>query len=254
MLLKFRDKSGIELHVAHLNHQLRGAESDADALYVTGLAHQLGIPATVEQRDVKSYQTEHRLSLEEAAREVRYTFLAQVADAIGTSQIAVGHTVNDHIETILMHLIRGSGTRGLRGLQPLTEWQFHGKTLSIVRPLLSASREETTGYCQQHRLNPCLDTSNLSLSPLRNRIRLELLPLMQSYNPQVAEALHRLSQIADDDLDFINRESQQVWHQIAGEQKNTIILDKKRLMGLPLALRKNLSATCGILRHGILNN
>jgi len=240
ILLNLRDKPGIELHIAHLNHQLRGAESEADARYVTELAQRLGIPATIEQRDVKSYQAEHRLSLEEAAREVRYTFLAEVAGAVGASRVAVGHTNDDHIETILMHLIRGSGTRGLRGLQPRTGWRFQGKTLTVIRPLLSTSREETTGYCQQHRLNPCLDTSNLSLSPLRNRIRLELLPLMQSYNPQVSEALHRLSQIAGDDLDFINGESQQLWHQIAQEQENTIILDKERLRTLPPSLKRHL--------------
>jgi len=116
ILLQLKGELGIELHVAHLNHRLRGADSEADARYVAELARRLGIPATIEQRDVGAYQIEHRLSPEEAAREVRYTYLAEVARGIGASRVAVGHTLDDHIETILMHIVRGSGTRGLRGL------------------------------------------------------------------------------------------------------------------------------------------
>ena len=119
ILSGLRKELGIELHIAHLNHQLRGAESDADARYVRGLAKRLGIPATIASRDVKSYRKQHRLSLEEAAREVRYSFLAEVAEAVGAKKVAVGHTADDHIETVLMHVIRGSGIRGLRGLMPV---------------------------------------------------------------------------------------------------------------------------------------
>ena len=240
ILFKLKDELGTGLHIAHLNHQLRGADSEADAEYVTELAHPLGIPVTVERRDVKSYQAKHRLSLEEAAREVRYTFLAEAAMSTGARQVAVGHTVDDHVETILMHLIRGSGTRGLHGLQPRTEWQFQGSSLTVIRPLLSTSRAETTSHCHRHQLMPRLDVSNLSLSPLRNRIRLELLPLMQSYNPQITEALLRMARIAGDDLDFINEESKQLWEQTAQEQENTIILDKKQFLELPLALKRHL--------------
>ena len=123
ILIKLQEELDIGLHVAHLNHQLRGAESDADAEYVSDLARRMGIPATIEERDVRAYQAEQHLSLEEAAREVRYTFLTEVAKSIGADRVAVGHTTDDHIETILMHLVRGTGTRGLRGLQPNTEWR-----------------------------------------------------------------------------------------------------------------------------------
>ena len=118
---------GIKLHVAHLDHQLRGKESAGDARYVAGLAKRLGIPATIEKRDVRAYQKEHGISLEEAAREVRYKFLAEVAAAIGADRVAVGHTLDDHVETILLHLVRGTGTRGLRGLQPVTRWRCSGE-------------------------------------------------------------------------------------------------------------------------------
>ncbi|MFC2016939.1 tRNA lysidine(34) synthetase TilS [Chloroflexota bacterium] len=240
ILVKLQEELDIRLHVAHLNHQLRGAESEADAQYVSGLAHQLGIPATIEQRDVKAYQAQRRISLEEAAREVRYTFLAEAAKSIGASQVAVGHTTDDHIETILMHLIRGTGTRGLRGLQPSIRWQSSGNSLIIIRPLLPVSRDETAGYCHSYKLMPQTDASNLSLSPLRNRIRHQLLPLLRNYNPQVAEALLRTAHIAGDDFAFLAEEGARLWGEIAQRQENSIILDKERFLGLPSALKRHL--------------
>ena len=170
VLRELQEELGIKLHVAHLNHQLRGEESDADASYVAELAVRLAIPATIESRDVKEYQTRYRLSLEEAAREVRYAFLAQVAASTGAASVAVGHTADDNVETIIMHLLRGSGTRGLRGLLPINHWQSEGHDLVIVRPLLELTSKETTVYWQKLRLNPRTDTSNLSTEPFRNRI------------------------------------------------------------------------------------
>ena len=236
ILVKLQEELDIRLHIAHLNHLLRGAEAEADARYVSELAYQLSIPATVEQRDVKAYQVRQHISLEEAAREVRYTFLAQAAKSIGADRVAVGHTIDDHIETILMHLIRGTGTRGLRGLQP----EQSRNSLTIIRPLLPVRRRETAGYCHHHRLTPRVDTSNLSLSPLRNRIRHQLLPLLQSYNPGVCEALLRTAHIASDDLAFLDKEIAQLWGEVAQEQENTIILNKVRFLGLPSALKRHL--------------
>jgi len=240
ILDKLQRELTIKLYITHLNHQLRGAESEADAGYVSDLAHQLGIPAIIDRRDVKSYQAQQRLSLEEAAREVRYSFLTQVARSIGANRVAVGHTMDDHIETILMHLIRGTGTRGLRGLQPITVWQSGSNSLTIVRPLLTVSHQETEDYCHHHQLMPRLDTSNLSLSPLRNRIRHQLLPLLKSYNPRVAEALLRTGRIASDDIDFLDKEIARLWGDIAQEQEKAIILDKERFDQLPSALQRYL--------------
>ena len=240
ILVKLKEELGISLQVAHLNHQLRGADSEVDARYVADLAHRLGIPVTVDQREVKAYQSRQHCSLEEAAREVRYTFLAEVAKTIGANRVAVGHTVDDHIETILMHLIRGTGIRGLRGLQPSVSWQFSGSSLTIIRPLLEVSREETTSYCRDHRFVPRIDASNLSLSPLRNRIRHQLLPLLKSYNPRVAEALLRTARLAGDDLAFLDGESTRLWGEIAQREGDTVILDKKGFLELPPALKRHL--------------
>jgi len=243
ILVKLQRELGIKLHVAHLNHQLRGADSEVDARYVAELAHRLDVPATIEARDVKAYHAHHHASLEEAAREVRYTFLAQVAGSAGAERVVVGHTLDDHIETILMHLIRGSGTRGLNGLQPLSRLQPSGASLSVIRPLLPLSREETADYCRQHRLEPRLDASNLSLSSFRNRIRHQLLPQLQTYNPQVAEALLRTARLAADDLAFIGKEAARFWGEVARKQGDTVILDKRSFADLPSALKRHLLRT-----------
>ncbi len=240
ILSRLRGELGVTLHVAHLNHQLRGAEADADADYVSGLAGRLGIPATIERRDVGEYQARHRLSREEAAREVRYTFLAEVAGRVGARRVAVGHTRDDHIETVLMHLIRGAGTRGLRGLQPLTELALGGSRITVIRPLLPLSHEETAGYCAHHRLAPRIDSTNLSLSPLRNRIRHELLPLLAGYNPRIADALLRTARIAGDDTSFLEEQVAGVWEGIARRQGDTVILDRDGFCQLPPSLQRYL--------------
>ena len=241
LLSKLRKELEIELHAAHLNHMLRGAESEADAIYVADLCHRLHVPITVEQRDVSKYRaSQHRLSPEEAAREVRYNFLAEVARSIGTTRSAVGHTLDDHIETILMHLIRGTGTRGLCGLQSYSRWQSANNSLTIIRPLLHITRQETASYCRQHRLAPRLDTSNLSPEPLRNRIRHRLIPLLQGYNPRMAEALLRTARIAGEDIGYIDGEVSSLWNTIAQEKDNSVAIDKERFLGLPPALKRHL--------------
>lgn len=240
LLTRIKDELGIRLHVAHLDHQLRGAESEADAGYVVGLAHRLGVPVTLGRRDVRAYQKKRRISLEEAAREVRYRFLADTASLVGAGKVAAGHTSNDQVETILMHLVRGSGTRGLRGLQPSTGWQVDGKPITVVRPLLEVSRRETTDYCRSHRLRPRQDTSNLSLSPLRNRIRHRLLPLLESYNPRVAEALLRTSKVATDELAYMDEEVARLWADVVKRQDGVLILDRGRFLQMHPALKRHL--------------
>jgi len=240
ILTSLRKEFKIKLHIAHLNHQLRDADSNADAEYVTELARKLGIPATIEKRDVKSYQKEERLSLEEAAREVRYRFLARVARSIGAKRVAAGHTRDDHIETILMHLIRGSGTRGMRGLQPSTLWQSGKDRLTIIRPLLEISHQETEEYCRQHKITPRLDASNLSLSPLRNRVRQQLMPLLESYNPAIAEALLRTGRIADEDITLFDKEVARLWDKIVQQEGESLIIDKAEFEPLPPALKRYL--------------
>jgi tRNA(Ile)-lysidine synthase len=249
VLHRIRLELGIYLHVAHLNHGLRGAESDSDAGYVANLAASMGLPATIEARDVAGYQADHRLSPEEAAREVRYSFLAQTACNVGAAAAAVGHTLNDQVETILLHIIRGTGTRGLRGLQPRSVLNFGGQPLTVVRPLLEISREETETFCRDLQMNPCQDSSNLSLSPLRNRVRRELLPLLMNYNPEIFESLLRMARIAREDTAFLEDEGSKAWNKTVCRKDNNFIFEKTSFQALSPAVQRQIlrKAFAGLL-------
>jgi tRNA(Ile)-lysidine synthase len=242
-LYLLRDELKIDLHIAHLNHQLRGAESEADAAYVSELAGQLNLPAIIEKRDVEAYQAKRRLSLEEAAREVRYEFLAEAARAIGAERVAVGHTLNDQIETILLHIIRGSGTRGLRGLQFTQSLRFSNFDLTVIRPMLETGREETLEFCAERHLQPCADSSNLSLAPLRNRVRTELLPLLKGYNAGISESLRRLGRIAQDEGAFLEAESSRVWTEMAVQENDSVTFPKEAFQKTHPALQRLLLRT-----------
>ena len=238
ILNQLKSEFGLRLHVVHLDHKLRGKSSTADAQYVLDLCHELGIPITVEQRDVRSYQKEHKISLEEAARDVRYSFFAEVAESLGAKWIAVGHTRDDHIETILLNLLRGTGTRGLRGLQPVRKWRSANNQLTIIRPLLNMSREETADYCFRHQLQPRIDTTNNSLKLTRNRVRLKLLPLLKTYNPDVIEALLRTARIAGDDIAFLENTARRYTQKLADKHEHTVYVEKRQLLKLPVSLQR----------------
>lgn len=199
------------VHVAHLHHGLRGDEADADAAYVTGLTQQWQLPLTIHHADLTARQG---YSLEEAARRARYTFLGDVARTAGATTVAVAHNADDQVETILMHFLRGSGLSGLRGMRPRSPlprfpWgravvdddvqpaaaASGRQPLTLVRPLLEVTRAEIEAYCQRHDLHPRIDRSNYDSTFFRNRLRHELLPLLETYNPGVRAALRRTASV-----------------------------------------------------------
>lgn len=241
LLVGLMGRLDVQLHVAHLNHLLRGIESEADAHYVSHLAEQLGVSATLEQRDVETYRAEHHLSLEEAAREVRYQFFAEVSRSIGTDRIVLGHTANDQAETILMRLLRGAGTYGLQGMHPITQLDSLTDTqLIVVRPLLETRREEVEAYCQQHALDPRRDSSNLSSSHLRNRIRSELIPLLRRYNPRIDDALLRTADSLAVDFSFLEQQVSQIWDSVISEEGEALVLRSEEIVSLHPALQRYL--------------
>jgi len=241
ILARHKKNWGAELHVAHLNHQLRGRESDADAEYVSRLAVKLGLQATVESRDVAAYRDGEGGSLEEAAREVRYGFLSEVAAKCDTNRVVVGHTCDDHVETVLLHLLRGSGTAGLVGLRPRSILRSaDGRQIEVIRPLMEVTRQETVSYCGRYRLAPRSDSSNESPSFLRNRIRMELLPVLRSYNPDIDGALVRLAEIAADDVSFLEQQVSLLWPEVVSEQDGALHLDTDKLRTRPAAIQRQL--------------
>lgn len=224
----------LRLRGAHLNHTLRGAESDADAAFVAAAFRQLGMPYTLQRADVAAYRRAHRLSMEDAARRVRYAFLADAAAHHAAHAAAVAHTADDQAETLLMNIIRGSGLDGLRGMQPLDRLAIDAANLTLFRPLLGVSRAQTHAYCAALGLQPRQDASNLSLEHTRNRIRLELMPMLERFNPAARDALLRLARNAADDADYIRAQTNAVWQDIAcqsdaGEGEGVIALNTQAL-------------------------
>ena len=209
-LYGLRDEFGLNLRGAHLNHELRGTDSDADAEFAARVFRQLGIPFTAGSADVAAYRSRHKLSLEDAARRVRYAFLAGAAERHDADAVTLGHTADDQAETVLMHIIRGSGLNGLRGMSAVDTRAIDGKPITLFRPLLGARRSETQAYCRAFGLEPRVDASNSSTEFLRNRIRLELLPLLERMNPSVRDALLRLSANAVEDNDYIGAQADEV--------------------------------------------
>ncbi|MBI2303251.1 MAG: tRNA lysidine(34) synthetase TilS [Chloroflexi bacterium] len=231
----------VALHVAHLNHMLRGEEAEADARYVSQLAQTLGLAATVEERDVGAYQRCYGGSLEEAARQVRYTFLSQVAETVGAQKVAVGHTADDQVETILLHLIRGTGLTGLGGMKWLSPCPTtQGDRVMLIRPLLEVRRRETEAYCRRHHLDPRWDTSNRIWGPIRNRIRHELMPLLRRYNPKIDDGLLRLGRSLQDDAAFIRGQIARLWPLVSKDQEGAIVLDREAMNAMPPALKRHL--------------
>jgi tRNA(Ile)-lysidine synthase len=175
--------------IAHLNHCLRGSDSDRDAEFVIALARQLGVPVYAERKDVLAFQRNRRLSLEEAGRKIRYDFFDAVSTKYGFNKIALGHHSDDNAELMLINLLRGSGLLGLSGIAPVRE----GK---IIRPLIHLRRSEIINYLVEKKLPYVTDASNTDPAFIRNKIRHHLIPELQTaYNPRIIETLNRLGEI-----------------------------------------------------------
>jgi len=221
--LLWRMPAGLRLrmHVAHLNHGLRGAEADADAAFVAETAQAWGLPCTIGQADVARLAVERRLSLEEAARQARYGFLAEVAAAIQADTIAVAHNADDQAETVLMHFLRGSGVAGLRGMLPKTclgEYRLAEPDspvdLWLVRPLLATPRGAIEAYCAEQGLQPRFDRSNEDTTFFRNRLRLHLLPILESYNPAIRQVLAHTADVLAADHETLATALDEAWSQV----------------------------------------
>ena len=201
---------GYPIIAAHVNHALR-PEADQESQFVNQFANQLAVDFISCRVDVLSYANEYSISTEEAARTLRYQYLFEQAHVRGASAVIVGHNADDQAETILMHLLRGSGLSGLRGMEYRTlpnPWSEH---IPLVRPLLSTSREDILKYLAQNDLTTVSDRSNLDTTYFRNRLRHELLPILESYTPRIRENLLRVGQIMRDDYSVLSQLVNDAW-------------------------------------------
>ncbi len=236
LLREMRRDFGWELHVAHLHHGIRGTDADEDALFVQEHANAWGLPFHLAHEDVPALAKASGMALEEAARQARYRFLARVARSVGADRIALGHHLDDQVETVLMHFIRGSGLAGLRGmlpLAPMAEMRLDAipgeppetAGLWLARPLLTVPHDDLVAYCHEHGLEPRFDRSNLDTTYFRNRLRHELIPTLETYNPRVREIIARSAAIFADDYDLLHSIMLEAWpHVVVGESPEGIVL------------------------------
>ncbi|MEG6617188.1 tRNA lysidine(34) synthetase TilS [Peptococcaceae bacterium 1198_IL3148] len=235
ILVVLKEKLNISLHVAHLDHMLRGQESQRDAEFVRMFCNQRQIPCTVEARNVSLYQQQNRLSSETAAREVRYRFLNEVAQSCHANRIALGHHADDQAETVLLNLLRGAGITGMAGIAPQRDNKY-------IRPLLTIRRYEIEQYCQKNELNFCTDSTNKSTIYLRNKLRLSLIPLLQrEYNEEIVAILGRLAELSRAEDDFIALQAREIFSSIiCCPQKGVIEVAVEEFNRQHIALQRRL--------------
>lgn len=212
-------KKKLEIHpgLAHLNHMLRGNQAMADESFVRKFARKSGLELVVEARDVKVMARKEKLSVEEAGRNARYEFFNRIADHHQFDTIALGHNRDDHVEQILMNLIRGAGPKGLRGIPPKRQDR-------IVRPLIHTPKSDILKFLEQIHQDYVTDASNEDPAYLRNRVRHQLIPFLENgFNPDIKTGLDRLSHIIALEDDFLNQMTKETLERVTARQESSCI-------------------------------
>ncbi|MEW6718811.1 MAG: tRNA lysidine(34) synthetase TilS [Chloroflexota bacterium] len=210
MLLHVLHRLGYKLIVAHLDHMLR-PESGEEAEVVRKIAEKMNLPFESGRERVAEVAADQGLAIEEAARVSRYRFLFSLAEGHSAQAVAVGHIADDQVETVIMHLLRGAGLSGLKGMLPRLLLPSWSDCIPLVRPLLSVWRHEVLDYCERWHIQPVFDRSNLDTTFFRNRIRHELLPELESYNPSIRERLWHTAEILAGDEQVLSECTDDVW-------------------------------------------
>jgi tRNA(Ile)-lysidine synthase len=244
-LLELRSELGVVLKVVHFNHGIRGADSDADEEFVKALAERFELEFIRSSGDTKTYAKQNGLSLETAARVLRYEFFMQTIENGAVNKIATAHTLDDQAETLLLRLVRGTGLQGMCGIH--TETQE-----GIVRPLLCVHRAEVEAYLQQLGQEWREDHSNEDVRHMRNRMRHELMPMLaRDYNPKVKDALARTSDLLAADEEFMAEQTAKMLPIVLMPGKpvrgggravndDSLALSVEKLNAQPLALQRRL--------------
>jgi len=240
ILLSLSKKLSFEVLAAHVNHQLRGEDAEADEEFVRDLCQKWDVPLFVKKADVALLAHEQHISVETAGRNVRYDFFDEICDENDAIKIATAHHQNDQAETILMHMIRGAGLSGLAGIPYMRQ--------KIIRPLLDVTRAEIEEYLRVSQIPHREDKTNKSLDYTRNRIRHELLPQIESYNPHIVNTMANNARFLQDDEEFIEHVTKKtfeeclisrdmnrvVWNRSRASQKNRAILSRLLLLVLDI--------------------
>jgi len=262
LLDRLSEAWNLHIHVAHLHHGIRDADADADADFVTKLAEQWGWPCTVKRVDIPAIAEREKLAIEEAARRARYAFLAEVAQCAQAPYIAVAHNADDQAETVLMHLLRGAGLAGLRGMLPVTRLHDYRllpqdtppcTNLTLIRPLLKTRRADIEAYCDAYGLETRFDRSNLDTTYFRNRLRHEVLPYLADINPRIRERLMVLAEIVRADYALLEEFSYVAWDELLLRRyKDALVFNLDGWRAQPLSVRRALIRRAAYhLRHNL---
>lgn len=229
-----REELNLQLIAAHFNHGFRGEEAKEDVRFVANLAESLQLPFVTASEDIPALRRRLHLSAQEAARQRRHAFLRSVAEAHGAEAIALAHTRDDRVETILFNILRGSGIEGLSGFAPASP--------PIIRPLYDVTRAETEAYCNLHNLQPRTDSSNANLTYRRNRTRKELLPYLRTYyNTRVDDALVRLADISQDENELLHQFAHDAMQEMTiSRSSDSLFFSREAFLQQPLPLQRRI--------------
>lgn len=239
-LYRLKHELNIEICAAHVNHCLRGEESDKDEQYVVQLCKNLGVTLFKTRVDVKAYEKRHGVSCEVAGRNLRYEFFNKIKEENNIQKIALAHNANDQAETLLMRVMRGTGIEGLCGIRTVREGFY-------IRPILNITRPEIEAYCLDNSLNPRIDKTNLENIYSRNKVRLELIPYMEdNFNKDVIGALNRLAHNMQMDNEILEKLSNEYYERYCYVHENKVIISRD-------AFKEHHSILTRIIRKALTN-
>lgn len=243
-LINIRKNSNFKftITVAHINHMIR-VEADEETKYVQNFCKQNNIECFIKKEKVEKIAKNEKIGTEEAGRKVRYSFFDEVAKKVNANKIATAHNANDNAETVLMNIIRGSGTSGLKGIEPIRENKY-------IRPLINSTRTEIEEYCEEQNLTPKIDKSNMENIYTRNKIRNQLIPyIKENFNPNIITSLNRLSNLVANENNFIQKKVEESYKEVLIKEvpgnkelqgKKEIIIDLKKFNKLDLVIKNRL--------------
>lgn len=235
ILLKLKEKevAKFDIVVCHVNHMIR-EEAIEDEKYVVEYCKKKNIESYVKKIKVEEISKKEKIGTEEAGRKARYEFFYEIMNITNSNKIATAHNKNDNAETVLMNIIRGSGTSGLKGIEP--------KRGNLIRPLINCNREEIEEYCKRNSLNPRIDKTNYQNIYTRNKIRNLLIPyIKENFNPNIIEAINRLSDLSKEEDDYLENETKKEYKKVLLEKKEKIIvLDLKKFNLLETVIKSRI--------------
>ncbi|WP_229263913.1 tRNA lysidine(34) synthetase TilS [Cohnella cholangitidis] len=225
-----------QIVVAHVNHQFRGKESDAEAELVSRYADELGLRFETAELGLPAYIAETGINAQTAAREKRYAFLKQVASQYQAAYLLTGHHADDQAETVLMRVIRGTGVSGLAGIP----YRRKEDQLELIRPLLRITKCELLEYCKRNGVPYAVDSSNIDRHYFRNAVRLDLMPMLEQHNPKLKASLIRLADMAAADDDYMESQTHLAFQEGVTPSGEGFRLERRRFRGLHVALQRRL--------------